>query len=71
MSYKEDAVVGVITLDGVKPTARAIKEGNYELSCKLYFYTLGDDLPGSPAFIDFMVGPTGQKVAEDYEFVPL
>jgi len=58
LSYTEDGVVGVITLDGVKPTARAIKEGNYEyeLSCKLYFYTLGDDLPGSPAFIPIATG---------------
>jgi phosphate transport system substrate-binding protein len=70
-SYAEDGAVGAITLDGVKPTAETIKDGSYELARKLYFYTVGDALQGAQAFIDFMVGPEGQKVAEDYGFVPL
>lgn len=63
--------MGAITLDGVKPTAKTIKEGSYELSRKLYFYTFGDALPEAQAFIDFMVAPKGQKVAEEYGFIPL
>ena len=70
-SYAEDGAVGVITLDGVKPTAETIKDGSYELARKLYFYTFGEASPGAQAFIDFMVGPKGQKVAEEYGFVPL
>ena len=70
-SYAEDESVGAITLDGVKPTAKTIKDGSYELNRKLYFYTLGDAKPGAQAFIDFMKGSKGQKVAEEYGFVPL
>jgi phosphate transport system substrate-binding protein len=70
-SYAEDGAVGAITMDGVKPTAETIKKGDYELARKLYFYTFGNALPGAQAFIDFMVGPNGQKVAEEYGFVPL
>jgi phosphate transport system substrate-binding protein len=70
-SYAEEGTVGVITLDGVKPTADTIKKGDYELARKLYFYTFGNVKPGAQAFIDFMVGPNGQKVAEEYGFVPL
>lgn len=70
-SYAEDEAVGAITLDGVKPTAETIKDGSYELARKLYFYTFGDAKPGAHAFIDFMMGPEGQKVAEEYGFVPL
>ena len=70
-SYAEDGAVGVITLDGVTPTAETIKDGSYELARKLYFYTLGDASPGAQAFIDFMTGPKGQMVAEEYGFVPL
>ena len=70
-SYAEDGAVGVITMDGVKPTAETIKKGDYELARKLYFYTFGDAKPGAQAFIDFMVGADGQKVAEEYGFVPL
>jgi len=70
-SYAEDGAVGAITLDGVKATAETIKDGSYELARKLYFYTFGDAKPGAQAFIDFMVGPKGQKVAVEYGFVPM
>jgi phosphate transport system substrate-binding protein len=70
-SYAEDGAVGAITLDGIKPTAQTIKDGSYELARKLYLYTFGDAKPGAKAFIDFIVGAKGQKVAEEYGFVPL
>ena len=70
-SYAEDGAVGMITLDGVKPTAETIKDGSYELARKLYFYTFGDTTEGAQAFIDYMTGEDGQKVAEEYGFVPL
>jgi len=35
------------------------------------FYTFGDALPGAKAFIDFMIGSKGQKVAEEYGFIQL
>ena len=59
--YAEDGAVGVITLDGVKPTAETIKDGSYELARKLYFYTFGDATAGAQAFIDFMVGRRGPE----------
>jgi phosphate transport system substrate-binding protein len=70
-SYAEDGAVGVITLDGVTPTAETIKDGSYELARKLYFYTFGDATAGAQAFIDFTVGEDGQNVAEEYGFVTL
>lgn len=70
-SYAEDGAVGMITLDGVAPSAETIKDGSYELARKLYFYTFGDATPGAKAYIDFMVGSKGQEVAEEYGFVPL
>lgn len=70
-SYAEDGAVGAITLDEVKPTAETIKDGSYELARKLYFYTFGEASEGAKAFIEFMVGEEGQKVAEEYGFVTL
>ncbi|VVB67546.1 PBP superfamily domain protein [uncultured archaeon] len=70
-SYAEDGSVGVITLDGIKPTKETIKEGSYELNRKLYFYTFGDVMPGAKAFIDFMTGSEGRKIAEENGFVAL
>jgi phosphate transport system substrate-binding protein len=70
-SYAEDESLGAITLDDVEPTTKTIKDGSYELNRKLYFYTFGDAKPGAQAFIDFMKGSKGQKIAEEYGFVTL
>lgn len=70
-SYAEDGSVGVITLDGIKPTAQTIKDGSYELNRKLYLYTFGDVKPGAEAFIKYMMSAEGQKIAEENGFVPL
>lgn len=70
-SYSEDGLMGVIALDGVKPTAETIKNGSYELFRDLYFYTYGDAKPGAKAFIDFMIGPEGRKIAGVHGFVSL
>lgn len=70
-SYAEDESVGAITLDGVKATPETIKDKSYELARKLYFYTFGEPTPGAEAFINFAIGPEGQKIAEENGFVPL
>jgi len=70
-SYVEDGTLGVITLDGIKPTKETIKEGSYELNRKLYFCTFGGAKPGAKAFIDFMIGSEGQKIAEENGYVTL
>jgi phosphate transport system substrate-binding protein len=70
-NFAKDDSMGVITLDGVKPTNENIKSGNYELSRKLYFYTFGDATPGASAFIEFMTGPEGQKIAEENGYIPM
>jgi phosphate transport system substrate-binding protein len=53
------------------PSAETIRDGSYELARKLYFYTFGDATAAAQAFIDYMLGSDGQKVAEEYGFVPL
>jgi phosphate transport system substrate-binding protein len=70
-SYVEDGKVGVISLDGVKPSASTIKSQSYELSRKLYLYTFEEPTPGAQAFIEFMKGPNGQKIAGEYGFLTL
>jgi len=70
-SYAQDDKIGAITLDGVKPTIETIKDGSYELARKLYFYTYDKPTAGAQAFIDFMLGPKGQEIAEEYGFIPL
>jgi phosphate transport system substrate-binding protein len=70
-SYVRGGDVGVITMDGITPTAQSIKDGSYELSRELYFYFFGTPTPGAKAFTDFVKSSEGQKIAEENGFVPL
>jgi phosphate transport system substrate-binding protein len=70
-SYSEGGNIQALALDGVVPSIRNIRDGSYELSRKLYFYTFGEPKAGAKAFIAFVMGPEGQKVAAENGFVPL
>lgn len=62
--------VSGISFNGIKPTYENIKLDLYELHRRLYFYTYGEPSPGARAFIDFVLGPEGQRIAADEGFVP-
>lgn len=70
-SCSEGGSVGVIDLDGVKPTAETTKNGSYQLFHDLCFYTYGDTNPGALDFIYFMIEPEGRKIAWVHGFVSL
>jgi phosphate transport system substrate-binding protein len=70
-SYTRGGDLGVITLDGVVPSAQSIKDGSYALHRKLYFYYCGAPTPGAKAFTDFVMSAQGQRIAEENGFVPL
>ena len=63
--------VRAIAFDGIPPSYENIKLDIYELQRQLYFYTFGDPTPGAKAFIDFVQGPEGQKIAAEEGFIPI
>ncbi len=69
-NYLGGGVMG-IAFNGIKPTYENIKLGLYELHRQLYFYTYGDPSPGARAFIDFVLGPEGERIAAEEGFVPV
>jgi len=70
-SYVLKGDAKVIALDGVSPAIEDIKNGSYPLARKLLFYTMGDPSPGAKAFMDYMQGPDGQKIAVENGFIPM
>ncbi len=62
--------VQAIAFDGIMPSYENIKLDIYELQRHLYFYTFGDPSPGAQAFIDFVMGPEGRKIATEEGFIP-
>ncbi len=59
-----------IAFNGIVPSYENIKLDIYELKRNLYFYTFGDPTPGARAFIDYVLGPDGQRIAAEEGFVP-
>lgn len=59
-----------IAFNGIVPSYENIKLDIYELKRDLYFYTFGDPSPGARAFIDFVMGPEGQRIAAEEGFIP-
>jgi phosphate transport system substrate-binding protein len=69
-NYLGDGVAG-IAFNGVMPNYENIKLDLYELHRHLYFYTFGKPASGAQAFIDFVQGPQGQKIAAEEGFIPV
>jgi phosphate transport system substrate-binding protein len=63
--------VRAVAFDGIPPNYENIKLDIYELQRRLYFYTFGNPTPGARAFIDFVQGPQGQKIAAEEGFIPI
>jgi len=70
-SYMEGGNIVAIALDGVMPSMQTIKDGSYKLQRHLYLYTFGEPTSCAKAYIDFVTGTEGQKVAEENGFIPI
>ncbi|MDD1753801.1 MAG: PstS family phosphate ABC transporter substrate-binding protein [Methanotrichaceae archaeon] len=69
-SYVRSGDMNLVALEGVNPTIETIKNGDYPLARKLYFFTMGDPKPGARAFIDFVLSHEGEKIAIENGFIP-
>ncbi|MGC9325276.1 MAG: PstS family phosphate ABC transporter substrate-binding protein [Desulfomonilia bacterium] len=63
--------VKAVTVDGVRCTKDTVLSGKYPLSRPLYMYTNGAPSGAVKEFIDFVLGPDGQKLVEEEGFVGL
>jgi len=66
--------VDVIPLSGGAPvpaTPETVSSGAYPISRPLYLYTNGEPQGVIREFIDWVLGPEGQRIVEDTGFVPV
>ena len=75
MAYKTPEVkfVSVSKQKGdpaIAPTLENTLDGSYPIARPLYLYTLGEPTGATAEFIQWVMGPEGQKVVEEQGYVP-
>lgn len=64
--------IKLISLDGVEPTPKNIKSGNYPYVVNLYAITVKDNPKKTvQPMLEWMQGPEGQKLVEEIGYIPL
>ncbi|OPJ55411.1 phosphate ABC transporter substrate-binding protein [Alkalithermobacter paradoxus] len=53
------------------PSLETIKSGQYPVARELFIYTAGEPTGVVKMYVDFMMGPEGQKVVQDLKFIPV
>jgi phosphate transport system substrate-binding protein len=70
-SYSEGGNLIAVKLDNIEISPQTIKDKNYPLARTLYLVTFGNPIPGAQAYMDFVKGPEGQKIAKENGFIPI
>lgn len=69
LGYKSNCKL--ISIDGIYPTEENIKNMNYPLNRYLHFFTINSPTGIIKDFIDWVLGPKGQKIIKEFGFVSL
>jgi ABC-type phosphate transport system substrate-binding protein len=60
-----------VKIDNIEISPQTIKDKTYPLARTLYLVTFGNPKPGAQAYMDFVKGSEGQKIAEENGFIPV
>jgi phosphate transport system substrate-binding protein len=71
LAYSKAIGVKVVPIDGATPSKESVLGKNYPYARPTFYYTNGDPTGAVKEFIDFTVGPEGQKIVEQVGFVPI
>lgn len=55
----------------ILPSLETVRSGRYPLSRNLFFYTIGEPAGAAKDFIDWVLGPEGQKICETVGYYPV
>lgn len=70
IGYAKTGDLRAVALDGVAPSAENVKNRSYKLSRPLYLYTWNGTSDSEAEFINFVLGPEGQRIMEEEGFFP-
>ena len=65
----DEAVVKVLSINGIRPSAKTLRDKTYPLSRTPTLATKGLPSGDAKAFIDFALGPRGQSVVQEQKLI--
>src|SRR5580765_5058886 len=71
LAYTKASGIRVVPIDGASPSKESVLAKSYPYARPTFFYTNGEPSGAVKEFIDFTVGPEGQKIVEQVGFVPI
>ena len=71
LAYTKASGIKVVPIDGASPSKESVLAKSYPYARPTFFYTNGEPTGVVKEFIDFTVGPEGQKIVEQVGFVPI
>ena len=71
LAYTKAGGIKVMPIDGVLPSAQTVHAKTYPYARPTFYYTNGDPTGLAKQFLDFTIGPAGQKIVAQVGFVPI
>jgi phosphate transport system substrate-binding protein len=71
LAYTTASGIKIVPIDGATPSKESVLEKKYPYARPTFYYTNGDPAGLPKEFIDFTIGPDGQKIVAQVGFVPI
>jgi phosphate transport system substrate-binding protein len=71
LAYTKASGIKVVPIDGASPSKESLHAKTYPYARPTFYYSNGDPTGAVKDFIDFTIGPEGQKIVEQVGFVPI
>jgi phosphate transport system substrate-binding protein len=71
LAYTKAAGIKVVPIDDATPSKESVLGKKYPYARPTFYYTNGDPAGLAKEFVDFTIGPDGQKIVEQVGFVPI
>ena len=71
MAYTKAAGVKPLPIDGAVLSVQSVQSHSYPYWRPTFYYTNGEPSGLAKQFLDFTIGPAGQKIVAQVGFVPI
>ncbi|MEY2508632.1 MAG: phosphate transport system substrate-binding protein [Verrucomicrobiota bacterium] len=71
LAYIKAKGIKVVSIDGQMPSSEGVQQKKYSYARPTFFYTNGEPSGAAKQFVEFTLGPEGQKIVANVGFVPI